>query len=295
MAFLAPPAWLENSAAHNAQDYRVVLSSLARSGVATAGALAVSQKSGTPNMSVDVAAGGVFVKSTRSAAQGTYHAYSDAVINATLSASDATNPRIDRILVQIRDEAQDAALTQNDARILVVEGTPAASPSAPSITVDDYLELAQVTVPASATSIVDANISDVRVRSTPTNDAAPVVSSVSAVGDANAASYADWPSNTASIAVPSWATRAIVTAAIGHIIVTASMDGDVRVVLGASNGGDWPLGGANGYEGTSTIVEEFDCTSVAGTTVTAKTQAKRVSGTGAARHQRRTIRVDFYA
>ncbi len=165
MALLTPPTWLENSTAHNAQDYRAVLGSLISplgSGVAASGHLAVSEKSGTPNMSVDVAAGGVFVASTRSAAQGVYHAYNDAVENVAIAAADPTNPRIDRILVQIRDEAQDAALTQNDARFLVVQGTPAAVPVAPSITVDDYYELAQVEVAALATSITDADITDQR-------------------------------------------------------------------------------------------------------------------------------------
>lgn len=168
MAFLAPPTWLENATNHSAVDYRVALASSigpGLSGVAASADLKVTEKSGTANMSVDVAGGGVFVASTRSAAQGTYHAYSTATINVAIAASDPTNPRIDRILVQIRDQAQDAALTQNDARILVVQGTPAATPAAPTITVQDYTELARVTVPAAATAISNANISDQRVAS----------------------------------------------------------------------------------------------------------------------------------
>ncbi len=164
MAFLTPPTWLENSSLHNAQDYRTMLASLlgGASGVASATALAVTEKSGTANMSVDVAAGGAFVAGTRADDQGAYHAYNDDTVNVSISAADATNPRIDRVLVQIRDGAQDVGLTQNDARIFVEEGTPAASPTAPTISVADYIELAQVTVPASATSITDSDITDVR-------------------------------------------------------------------------------------------------------------------------------------
>lgn len=164
MTILTPPTWLENSAAHNAQDYRTMLASIiaGRSGSTDVDAFEVTERAGTPNMSVDVAAGGIFVASTRSSSAGAYHVYNDGVVNVPLSAADATNPRIDRVLVQVRDEEQDAALTQNDARILVVEGTPAGSPSLPAITVEDYVELAQVTVPASASSITDANIDDVR-------------------------------------------------------------------------------------------------------------------------------------
>lgn len=173
MSFLTPPAWLENSSDHNAQDYRVALASLVGgvdvdpSGVCGYGDLKVTEKSGTPNMSVDVAAGAAIIKSTRSDDQGAYHARSTGTINVPLSAADGSNPRIDRILVQVRDEAQDAALTQNDVRILVVEGTPAASPAAPTITVEDYIELAQVEVPASATSITNSDITDMRVAAEP--------------------------------------------------------------------------------------------------------------------------------
>lgn len=164
MTFLTPPTWLENSEDHNAVDYRTMLGALVpTSMVADTAALAVTERSGTANMSIDVAAGSVFVASTRSVDEGVYHAYNDATINVPLSSADATNARIDRVLVQIRDQAQDAGLTQNDARILVVEGTPAASPTAPAISVADYVELAQVTVPASATSITDSDITDLRV------------------------------------------------------------------------------------------------------------------------------------
>lgn len=165
MTFEVPPSWLENSALHRARGYRQLLGSLLGSGVsgvASSGALAVTEKSGTPTMSVDVAAGGCVIASSRSTAQGTYHAYNDAVVNVPLSAADATNPRIDRVLVQVRDEEQDAGLTDNDVRIFVEQGTPAASPTVPTISVDDYLELAQVLVPASATSITNSDITDKR-------------------------------------------------------------------------------------------------------------------------------------
>lgn len=164
MTILTPPTWLENSAVHNAQDYRTMLASLVagEAGVVDPAAFKVTERAGTPNMSVDVAAGGLFVASTRSSSAGVYHVYNDGTVNVPLSAADATNPRIDRVLVQVRDEEQDAALTQNDARVLVVEGTPAASPSAPTITVEDYVELAQITVPASASSITDSDVDDVR-------------------------------------------------------------------------------------------------------------------------------------
>lgn len=164
---LIPPTWLENSSQHNAQDYRVMLASVVQeAGVAGPGAFRVSERAGTASMSVDVAPGGAFIASTRSPQQGMYHAYNTATLEVPLAASDGSNPRIDRILIQVRDEAQDAGLSANDVRIYVEQGTPAAVPEPPEITIDDYLELAQVTVAAGATAVTDSDIVDMRVAST---------------------------------------------------------------------------------------------------------------------------------
>lgn len=163
MTLLQPPTWLENSALHNAQDYRTMLGTLTArtSVVGGSGDLAVTQ-SGTPGMSVQVAAGAAVIASTRSQAQGSYHAYNDAAATVTVPASHPTLPRIDRLIVQVRDTAQDGALGADDVRFLLVEGTPAASPVAPTITVQDYVELAQIAVGAGVTSIVNADITDRR-------------------------------------------------------------------------------------------------------------------------------------
>lgn len=164
MAFQTAPAWMENSDQHHAVIYRQLVRGLTNSasGVVGSSALAVTEKSGTADMSVDVAAGGALIPSTRSAHQGSYYAYNDGVLNVPITASHPTNDRIDRILIQVRDSAQDVALTQDDMTILVVEGTPASVPVLPSITVDDWIELARVLVPAAATSITNAEITDVR-------------------------------------------------------------------------------------------------------------------------------------
>lgn len=122
--------------------------------------LAVTQN-GTPNMSVNVAAGSCFIRGMSSAVQGAYHLVNDGTLNVTISAADATNARRDLIIAVVRDAAYSGA--SNDARIIVVTGTPAASPSDPSLaSFPNALVLARVAVAAGATTITNANITDLR-------------------------------------------------------------------------------------------------------------------------------------
>lgn len=130
-------------------------------GVCGAGDFKVAQN-GTPNMSVLVAAGQAMIRGTLSALQGVYTPTNDASVNMSIAAANATNPRRDLVIVQIRDNAFDAGGV-NDARLLVVTGTPAASPADPSLaSYPNALVLARVAVAANATSITNANITDLR-------------------------------------------------------------------------------------------------------------------------------------
>jgi hypothetical protein len=130
-------------------------------GVVGSGDLAVTQRGAGANMSVDVAAGRAVIRSTEasSLAAGAYTFLNDATVNLSISAADATNPRIDLVIAQVRDSNYSGANT--DARLAVVTGTPAASPSPPAVP-DSCVVLAQVAVAALASSITNANITDKR-------------------------------------------------------------------------------------------------------------------------------------
>jgi hypothetical protein len=165
MAERNPASWLQ-AGSHPAEHDRLVLSGLVGGGngvgegVLGVGDLAVTQN-GTPNMSVNVAAGAAFVKNDRATFGGTYHVLNDATVNKTISAADATNPRRDLVVVRIRDAAYTGAVNSWD--LFVITGTPAASPSDPAIPTDgSYITLARVAVAAGATSITNANITDLR-------------------------------------------------------------------------------------------------------------------------------------
>lgn len=134
-----------------------------RPGIAAAGDWAVSQN-GTPNMSVNVAAGRGFVDGTESANQGGYFGQSTTVTNLAISASNPTNPRRDLVIARVRDNEYATGPTSAFS-LEVVTGTPAASPSDPSVPANS-LVIARVAVAANATTILTANITDLRTSST---------------------------------------------------------------------------------------------------------------------------------
>ncbi|CAB5217913.1 hypothetical protein UFOVP209_30 [uncultured Caudovirales phage] len=143
--------------------------------------LAVTQN-GTPNMSVNVATGGAFIRGTQSANQGAYHLWNDASLNVTIAASDPTNPRRDLVIAQVRDAYYSG--TTRDARITVVTGTAAASPTDPSLSAfPNALVLARIAVAANANQVVTANITDLR----PVANLSDRLPSFSTLGAANIA------------------------------------------------------------------------------------------------------------
>ena len=138
--------------------------------VARSGDCLVSQRAAGANMSVDVAAGfimaGVALGATGyDATAGTWVGMNDAVVNVPITASSATNPRIDRIGFGIRDTQYSGAV--NDGQITVITGTPAGVPVAPTVPVTyiAWVDLATVAVAALSVTVVNANITDTRRRS----------------------------------------------------------------------------------------------------------------------------------
>lgn len=173
MALRTPPSWLQNGS-HTAENDRLTANQTvwAQTGVRRTNDLAVSQ-SGTPAMSVSIAAGWAIIVGDYQANMGAYTVYNDAAATATITTADATNPRIDRVCLTVSDSSYTG--TTNTVAINVVAGTPAVSPTAPA-TPTNSISLATVAVAAGATTIVNANITDTRVR-TQINEAVVGVSS----------------------------------------------------------------------------------------------------------------------
>lgn len=162
MAQRTPPSWLQNGS-HPAENDRLTQQALvgSASGVIGATSYAVTAQ-GSPNMTVNVAAGYAAVVGATTSSQGTYVAANDATVVQTITAADGTNPRIDIIFLQVNDSAYTG--TTNSVTLSYLAGTPSASPAVPTPTGSaTYYVLAQILVGNGVTSITQANITDLRV------------------------------------------------------------------------------------------------------------------------------------
>ena len=156
---------IENAGAVvNAVQYRQLFEAVAvafgDTGAATsATGLEVIQRAAGANMSVDVRAGGVLIPGTQETHQGFYHLHNTSAVNVAIAAADGTHPRIDLVVAKVRDSEYSGSTDAGS--IEVYTGTPAASPVEPSVGTNSYV-LARVDVPAGATSITTARITDRR-------------------------------------------------------------------------------------------------------------------------------------
>jgi len=171
MTIIVPPAYMQNLNTHTASTDRSVMNALingprvanalqSSGGInMTLGAAMAITQSVTPAMTIDIGSGVCVVPGGDAASQGSYAVVNDATVTVAIAASDPTLPRIDRVIVLIRD-AQFSGVN-NDAIFSVLTGTPASSPVPPNVP-GDALGLAQVRVNAGVTSILNAVITDGR-------------------------------------------------------------------------------------------------------------------------------------
>lgn len=173
MTVVNPPGFLQNLSTHTAEVLRGAYNNLlsvqnasliGKGGVNPAlgpggnAGLKVFQN-GTPNMSVNVPAGGALISGTEGTKQGIYSVLNDATVNLAISASDPTLNRIDIVVFKVQDTAYSGAT--DSCSLVVVTGTPSGSPAVPTAP-NNSITLAQVAVNAAVSTIVTANITDKR-------------------------------------------------------------------------------------------------------------------------------------
>jgi hypothetical protein len=138
------------SPAYNAQQFRQSMAGLmlpgasglqVTPGVRPGAGLGVTVSGST----ITVTPGSAIVQGASSTVQGPYLAVVDSNWTQTLTAADGTNPRIDLVYLRVWDTDADGSGQRNCLPVYVA-GTPAASPTAP-------------TIPAGTTGIVLATIS----------------------------------------------------------------------------------------------------------------------------------------
>ena len=158
MALRTPPSWLQNGS-HPAENDRLTTQAIwTTTGYIGTGSLAVTQ-SASPGMSVSVAQGWGAVLGTTQTNMGVYMIYNDAATTLTVTAANATNPRIDLVCATVSDSYYSGST--NTVAFSVIAGTPAVSPVAPTLPANS-ISLATIAVAANATQILNANITDTR-------------------------------------------------------------------------------------------------------------------------------------
>lgn len=167
MAFSVIPYALQN-VAHSADLFRQATSSLALpgGGIVTLGDFAVTQ-TGTPSMNVSVGVGRIWIPGTNVgnvtggnfSTQAMYFGQNDAAQTVSVTTSDPINPRIDVVYAAVED-SQYAGAT-NTGKLAIVAGVPTSGATYPTnapALPNNATALAYITVPAGASSIVNANI-----------------------------------------------------------------------------------------------------------------------------------------
>jgi hypothetical protein len=156
MALIQPPTFMQNRSDHTARGDRLGMASVAlTSGKSTPDGLLVTQN-GTPDMNVLVGPGSVWIHGTNATRQGVYHCVNDGNELVAVSPAHASLQRLDILVAEVRDAFYGGS--DNDWQLRVVTGT-AGSGSEPAVPAS-AVRLARITVPASATSITNANITN---------------------------------------------------------------------------------------------------------------------------------------
>lgn len=156
-----------------AKDVRLAALGNALPGLFAADDFAASQRAAGANMSLDIAQGCAFVDPRQATHQGVYLVRRTSATPWNTSAdggitwtpADGSNPRIDLVLLEVKDNAEDASGTTG-FRIRIETGTANASathqlevaywPSIPA----GCVPIAAVLVPAAATTLTTANITN---------------------------------------------------------------------------------------------------------------------------------------
>lgn len=154
---LRTPSWLQGAKTPAENDRLVIDGLLALPGVVGPDDFKVTPVSGR---TISVDKGSAFVPGTIRSNQGVYHCVNDAPVSLTLATPDATNTRIDSIVLVVRDAEVEGS--SNLAEVIAVTGTPSSDPQAPPIPSNSAL-LAKVTVTANAAAITSGQILDTRV------------------------------------------------------------------------------------------------------------------------------------
>lgn len=237
---LFPRPILVNGATHSAQQFRMLVRDLARGseGVTQGDDLKVTQRS-TPGGGVSVADGSGVVRGRFNTFQGSYAACNIGTADVTIGSTGGTG-RSDMVILRVEDPEYEGTLDPEVDEIAYFQVISNVSSSATTIPDGRTgIPLARIDIPSSTATITNAMITDLRKVANPRRERtlktqSPASLSTDISGTSGTFSYfstaAGW-----SIAVPDWATTAVVSLSVGQIRYnTAAFFGGIRATFGAS-------------------------------------------------------------
>jgi|GEM_PF-3432933 len=166
MSVESPAAFLQGASGYAAEQTRRAIFAQYNTagGVRLTGDLQVT--AAASGLSVNVAAGTVFVPGTTSTTQSLYYCLATSTTNLAISSNSSGNPRIDGVYATVDDAAYVGAA--NDWKLQVVAGTPTSGATLSNLsgapaTPTSSLLLAYVLVPTGASNLSSGDIQDERI------------------------------------------------------------------------------------------------------------------------------------
>jgi len=154
-----PPSYAQDGCYTAQQDRQILAGMICSDGVQNRRGGDMLVTPSTEGLAVDVAAGEAYIAGDDVQGQGMYFVVNDASKRVELAAADQSDPRIDLVIAQVRDSEYQGDESRWD--IIVLTGTPSPEPQPPSLP-GNAIRLAEITVPAGASSVAAENIRDRR-------------------------------------------------------------------------------------------------------------------------------------
>lgn len=156
MALIDPCLYLQADA-HPARSFRAVITEMWDEGLMSLVDFRVTQRAAGANFTLDVSAGRAVVQGDSATYQGNYMVTNDALVNdattTVTSAPSAGNTRYDILILEVKDNAEDAGGI-NAPRFRIVPGTPAAAGAVPPALPVSSLLLATIGPIVNATTTI---------------------------------------------------------------------------------------------------------------------------------------------
>lgn len=238
MAFFPAPI-LTNGATHSAQQFRMLVRDLSNGaeGITQGGDLKVTQRS-VPGSGVTVGDGSGVIRGRDNAFQGHYSVCNIGAADVPIAPTGAT-PRSDMIIVRVEDPEYNYDHDPAVDQIVFPQVISNVSSSATAIPDGRTgIPLARIDIPASTATITNAMITDLRRVANPRRfrwvDTQSPASQSAGLGGSTTPTYfstaAGW-----NIAVPDWATKAIVKIDVSPIrYALGNFWGQISATFGAS-------------------------------------------------------------